>query len=70
MIIEQFEDRQLSHYSYAILNEEEREIILIDPSRNTAAYTSFATQHGARIMGVVETHPHADFVSKIGRAHV
>jgi glyoxylase-like metal-dependent hydrolase (beta-lactamase superfamily II)/rhodanese-related sulfurtransferase len=63
MIIEQFEDRQLSHYSYAILNEEEREIMLIDPSRNTAAYTSFAIQHRARIMGVVETHPHADFVS-------
>ncbi|HWK07280.1 MAG TPA: MBL fold metallo-hydrolase [Puia sp.] len=63
MIIEQFEDRHLSHYSYAILHEEGREIILIDPSRNIALYTSFAARYDAKIIGVVETHPHADFVS-------
>jgi hydroxyacylglutathione hydrolase len=63
MIIEQFEDRQLSHYSYAILSEEEQKIILIDPSRNTSAYISFAARHAAKIIGVIETHPHADFVS-------
>ena len=63
MKIEQFEDKGLSHYSYAILSECENEIVLIDPSRNIAAYLSFAKAHDAAIIGVIETHPHADFVS-------
>lgn len=63
MKIEQFEDKHLSHYSYAILSECEKEIVLIDPSRNPAPYYQFAEKHEAKIVGVVETHPHADFVS-------
>ncbi|EOR93401.1 Metallo-beta-lactamase family protein [Arcticibacter svalbardensis MN12-7] len=63
MKIEQFEDKDLSHYSYAILSECEREIILIDPSRNVAPYLDYAEKNEAKIVGVIETHPHADFVS-------
>ncbi|HEK19534.1 MBL fold metallo-hydrolase [Mucilaginibacter sp.] len=63
MKIEQFEDKGLSHYSYAILSECENEVVLIDPSRDIAPYLAFAEQHQAKIIGVVETHPHADFVS-------
>jgi hydroxyacylglutathione hydrolase len=59
--IEQFEDKPLAHYSYALLSQ--GEIILIDPARNPQPYYDFAQQHHAKIMGIIETHPHADFVS-------
>jgi hydroxyacylglutathione hydrolase len=61
MLIEQFEDKSLSHYAYAILNE--AEIVLIDPARNIEPYLCFAEEHQAKIVAVIETHPHADFIS-------
>ena len=63
MKIEQFEDKYLSHFSYAILDEQDRNVILIDPSRDTGPYYRFAREHDARITAVIETHSHADFVS-------
>ncbi|MEP7253503.1 MAG: MBL fold metallo-hydrolase [Ginsengibacter sp.] len=63
MRIQQFEDKNLSHYSYAILSECEKKIILIDPSRNPQQYYDFAKANDAEITGIIETHPHADFVS-------
>jgi hydroxyacylglutathione hydrolase len=42
MKIEQFEDKHLSHYSYAILSECENQIILIGPSRDPSVYYNFA----------------------------
>ncbi|HVT86202.1 MAG TPA: MBL fold metallo-hydrolase [Chitinophagaceae bacterium] len=61
MQIKQFEDKNLSHYSYAILSN--HEVALIDPARDPQPYYDFAAQHHARIVAVIETHPHADFVS-------
>ncbi|MGV3685034.1 MAG: MBL fold metallo-hydrolase [Daejeonella sp.] len=63
MKIQQFEDKYLAHYSYAILSECERKIVLIDPSRNPQQYYDYAKEMSAEIIAVVETHPHADFVS-------
>jgi hydroxyacylglutathione hydrolase len=63
MKIEQFEDKGLSHYSYAVLSEFASEIILIDPARNIDPYLAYADKYNARIVGVIETHPHADFIS-------
>lgn len=63
MQIKQFEDKNLAHYSYAILSECENKIILIDPSRNPKQYLDYASENEAVITGVIETHPHADFVS-------
>ncbi len=63
MKIEQFEDKSLSHYSYTILNESESKLVLIDPSRNVEPYIQYAAKCNAEIIGVIETHPHADFVS-------
>ncbi|MBB2149077.1 MBL fold metallo-hydrolase [Pedobacter gandavensis] len=63
MIIEQFKDEFLSHYSYAIVSECEQKIVLIDPARNPEPYYEFAKKFDAQIIGVIETHPHADFVS-------
>jgi len=63
MKIEQFEDQYLSHYSYAILSECKQAIVLIDPSRHIQPYLNYAQENDAKIIGVIETHPHADFVS-------
>jgi hydroxyacylglutathione hydrolase len=69
MIIEQFKDEFLAHYSYAIVSECEQKIILIDPSRNPEPYYEFAKKFEAKIIGVIETHPHADFVSSHLQIH-
>ena len=61
MEIKQFEDKNLAHFSYAILSK--GEIALIDPSRDPQPYYDFAEQNNAIIRAVIETHPHADFVS-------
>ncbi|MEX8548050.1 MAG: rhodanese-like domain-containing protein [Mucilaginibacter sp.] len=63
MKIEQFEDKSLSHYAYAILSDCEKQVVLIDPARDIAPYLDFAKANEAKIIGVIETHPHADFVS-------
>lgn len=63
MKIEQFEDKGLAHFSYAILSECAREVVLIDPARNPQPYYDYAKVHDAKIVSVIETHPHADFVS-------
>lgn len=63
MKIQQFEDKGLAHFSYAILSETENEVILVDPARNPKQYFDYADHMGSKIVGVIETHPHADFVS-------
>ncbi len=63
MQIKQFEDKNLSHYSYAVMSASEKKIVLIDPARNTQPYLEYAKKNDAQITGVIETHPHADFVS-------
>ncbi len=61
MEIRQFEDKNLAHFSYAIVSN--GEVALIDPERNPQQYYDFANQHQAKITAIIETHPHADFVS-------
>jgi glyoxylase-like metal-dependent hydrolase (beta-lactamase superfamily II)/rhodanese-related sulfurtransferase len=61
MEIKQFEDKNLAHYSYAVISN--GEVALIDPARNPQPYYDFAKQHNAKITAVIETHPHADFIS-------
>ncbi len=63
MKIQQWEDKGLSHFSYAILSECASEIALVDPARNPEPYLNFASENNAKIVAVIETHPHADFVS-------
>jgi glyoxylase-like metal-dependent hydrolase (beta-lactamase superfamily II)/rhodanese-related sulfurtransferase len=60
-VVEQFEDKGLAHFSYAIMAG--KKIVIVDPQRNPQAYYDFAKQNHASIVGVIETHPHADFVS-------
>jgi hydroxyacylglutathione hydrolase len=61
MIIHQFYDKSLAHASYAVIRA--GKMIVIDPARDPQPYYDFAKLHNADITGVIETHPHADFVS-------
>lgn len=61
MHIQQFYDEGLAHASYAVLSQ--GKIALVDPGRNPQLYTDFASANAAQIVAVIETHPHADFVS-------
>jgi glyoxylase-like metal-dependent hydrolase (beta-lactamase superfamily II)/rhodanese-related sulfurtransferase len=63
MQIKQFEDKNLSHYSYAVVSDCEKKMILVDPARDVTPYLQYAKEQEAEIVGVIETHPHADFVS-------
>lgn len=66
MDIQQWEDKNLAHFSYAILSDCEKKVVLIDPARNPEPYLDYAKKNGAEITGIIETHPHADFVSSHG----
>ncbi|MEO9503059.1 MBL fold metallo-hydrolase [Nonlabens ulvanivorans] len=61
MNIKQFEYKPLAHYSYAIVSN--GEIAIVDPERDPSQYYAFAKANNATIKAVIETHPHADFVS-------
>lgn len=61
MNIQQFYDEGLAHASYAILSE--GKMALVDPGRNPQPYYDYAAAAEAKIVAVIETHPHADFVS-------
>ncbi|PUZ24675.1 MBL fold metallo-hydrolase [Chitinophaga costaii] len=67
MQVTQFNDAGLAHFSYAILAN--GQLIIVDPGRNPAIYLAFARQKKARIAGVIETHPHADFASSHNELH-
>lgn len=59
--IQQFYDKGLAHASYAVRCG--RQVAIIDPGRDPQPYYDFADEHEANIIAVIETHPHADFVS-------
>ena len=67
MEIKQFEYKPLAHYSYSIVSN--GEMAVIDPERNPMQYYAFAQEHEAKIVAVIETHPHADFVSSHLQIH-
>lgn len=67
MNIKQFEYKPLAHYSYAIVNN--GKMAVVDPERNPEQYYAFAKANNAKIVAVLETHPHADFVSSHLQIH-
>ena len=67
MNIKQFEYKPLAHYSYAIVSD--GKMAVIDPERNPSQYYAFAEANNAKIVAVIETHPHADFVSSHLQIH-
>ncbi|HZJ19954.1 MAG TPA: rhodanese-like domain-containing protein [Pricia sp.] len=67
MIIKQFEYKPLAHYSYALVSD--GEMAVVDPERDPMQYYAFAKANNAKIVAVIETHPHADFVSSHLQIH-
>lgn len=61
MEVKRIYDEGLAHASYVVLSD--GKAILIDPGRDPEPYYEYAKEKGAEIVGVIETHPHADFVS-------
>ncbi|THH40542.1 MBL fold metallo-hydrolase [Neolewinella litorea] len=61
MHIHQFFDDGLAHASYAIISN--GAAALIDPARDVGPYLEYLRKHHAKLEAIVETHPHADFVS-------
>ncbi|WP_291788279.1 MBL fold metallo-hydrolase [Cecembia sp.] len=61
VVIKQFEDDGLAHFSYAVHVDDQ--MYLVDPGRNPQPYYDYAQSVNANIIGVINTHPHADFVS-------
>lgn len=57
----QFEDKHLAHFAYAVISGDE--MAVIDPARDPQPYYDLAKKYGATIKAVIETHPHADFIS-------
>ena len=53
----------LSHASYLIGDTVTGEAVVVDPQRDVAEYLADAEAHGLRIVKVLETHFHADFLS-------
>lgn len=67
LIIKQFEDKNLAHYSYIAISK--NEAIVVDPERDPSKYYDYAKEHNATIVGIYETHPHADFASSHLQIH-
>jgi glyoxylase-like metal-dependent hydrolase (beta-lactamase superfamily II)/rhodanese-related sulfurtransferase len=53
----------LSQASYLIADETTRQAVVVDPRRDVAEYLADAEQHGLTIVGVIDTHFHADFLA-------
>ncbi|HEY9560799.1 MAG TPA: MBL fold metallo-hydrolase [Anseongella sp.] len=61
MLIQQFEDKGLAHFSYVVVSDSKAAVI--DPGRDIAPYLDFVRDQDARVTTVLETHSHADFIS-------
>lgn len=61
VIIKQFEDKKLAHYSYVAMSN--GQAIVVDPERNPQKYYDFISSHHATLVWIYNTHPHADFAS-------
>ena len=71
MIIERFFTPELAQVAYAVGDREAAEVAIIDPRRDIDEYLRWASGNHLRIVAVLETHVHADFVSgapELGRA--
>ncbi|MEV7278842.1 rhodanese-like domain-containing protein [Streptomyces sp. NPDC093111] len=53
----------LSQASYMIADETTGQAVVVDPRRDVSEYLADATAHGFTVVGVINTHFHADFVA-------
>lgn len=53
----------LSQASYLVADETTKQAVVVDPRRDVAEYLADAQAHGLTIVGVIDTHFHADFLA-------
>ena len=53
----------LSQASYLVGDEKTGQAVIVDPRRDVAEYLDDASAHGLTIVGIINTHFHADFLS-------
>lgn len=63
MILTQYYLDCLSQASYLIGDETSGQAVVVDPRRDVAEYLTDAAAHGLTIIGVINTHFHADFLA-------
>jgi hydroxyacylglutathione hydrolase len=63
MIFTQYYLECLSQASYLVGDEKTGQAVIVDPRRDIAEYLTDAEEAGLKIVGVINTHFHADFVS-------
>ncbi len=63
MLLRYFYDEKLAHASYVVGCQKTGEAVVIDPMRDVSAYEELAKKENLTIVGALETHIHADFVS-------
>ena len=67
MLFKQFLNDDLGCASYLVGDEHARVAVVVDPPYFVEPVLAEAERHGARLVGVLETHTHADHVSGHGR---
>jgi hydroxyacylglutathione hydrolase len=63
VLLKYFYDKPLAHASYMVGCQKTGEAIIVDPARDISGYLETAKAEGMRIVGIAETHIHADYVS-------
>ena len=67
MLFRQFVDDDLGCASYLVGDAESGTAVVVDPAYDSDRYIEAAARHDVRLVGVLETHTHADHVSGHGR---
>jgi hydroxyacylglutathione hydrolase len=63
MLLERIYDEDLAQASYVIGCQAKGEALVVDPRRDLEVYLEIAEKNDMRIVGVTETHIHADYLS-------
>ncbi len=63
MLLKYFYDAALAHASYLVGCQKTGEAVVIDPGRDIDSYLKVASANKMKIVGVADTHIHADYVS-------
>lgn len=63
MLLRYFYDEKLAHASYLVGCQAKGVAVVVDPMRNIEPYAELAKKENMKIIGALETHIHADFVS-------
>ena len=63
MLLDQIVSEGLAHYSYMLGDRTSGQCLVIDPRRDVQVYLDLARRNEMRIVNILETHIHADFIS-------